>query len=105
MVLAGLVLASLFAAALGNPLARRALKVHETMELPEGFKAAGPASPDTVLNLRVALTQSNRDGLINALMDVSEPTSALYGQHLTKEEVSCVVRLLRPPPLRHGGVY
>ena len=92
MVASGLLFASLFALALANPLTRRAMKVHETQVTPEGFVQKSAAAPDTVLNMRIALTQRDRDGLINALMDVSTPGNALYGQHLTKEEVSCVVR-------------
>jgi hypothetical protein len=88
MVARGLFLASLFALALGNPLARRAMQVHETRdEIPEGFVQQGPAAPDTVLNLRIALRQSDPQGLEDKLMAVSTPGNELYGQHLTKEEV------------------
>lgn len=80
-------LGSLFALTLGNPLGRPAMVVHETQKLPRGFSQQGPASADTVLNMRIALTQADRDGLIEALMDVSTPSSASYGKHLTKEQV------------------
>lgn len=36
---------------------------------------------------RLALKQNNMDGLIEALYDVSTPSSAKYGQHLSKYEV------------------
>ena len=87
MVASGFLLISLFAIALANPFSRRAVQVLETQVMPEGFSQQGPAPSDQVLNMRLALTQNNRNGLIQALMDVSEPTSALYGQYLTKEEV------------------
>lgn len=87
MVASTLFLASLVALALGNPLTRRAMTVHETQVLPEGFSARGAAAPETMLNLRIALAQNDPDGLIASLMDVSTPGNALYGQHLTKEEV------------------
>lgn len=87
MVAAHLVLASLVALAMGNPLTRRAMVVHETQELPVGFSQHTAASADTILNMRIALVPNNRDGLIDALMDVSTPGNALHGQHLTKEEV------------------
>jgi tripeptidyl-peptidase I len=90
----GLLFAALFAVALGNPV-RRSMRVHETMQLPEGFSHLRAAAPDTVIDMRLALTQSDRDGLIKALMDVSEPDSALYGQHLTKEETE---KFLAPKP-------
>ena len=83
-------LAICFAAvALGKPVARN-LQVHEARtQVPPAFSLAGAASPDTVLNLRIALVSSDMAGLEKALMDVSTPSSSLYGQHLTKEEV-CV---------------
>lgn len=87
MVSSTLFLASLVALTLGDPLARRAMVVHETQVLPEGFSTRGAAAPETMLNLRIALAQSDPDGLIASLMDVSTPGNALYGQHLTKEEV------------------
>lgn len=88
MVATGFFLVSLFAAALGNPLARRAMRVHESRaSLPTGFVQAGPANPDAVLNMRIALTQSDPTGLEQALLEVSTPGNKLYGQHLSKEEV------------------
>lgn len=86
-MIALLLFASLFLLALGTTPTRRPMKVHETQVLPRGFSQHGTASVDTILNMRIALTQSDRDGLIKALMDVSTPGNALYGQHLTKEEV------------------
>lgn len=80
-------LVSLVTLALGHPPARRAMVVHETQVLPEGFSAQGAASPEKMLNLRMALAQSDPDGLVASLMDVSTPGNALYGQHLTREEV------------------
>ena len=89
MVATGLFLASLFALALGNPLVQRAMKVHESRpDVPEGFTKQSAAAADTPLKLRIALKQSDPQGLEKALMDVSTPGNALYGQHLSKEEVS-----------------
>ena len=81
-------LAICFAAvALGKPVARN-LQVHELRtQVPPAFSLVGAASPDTVLNLRIALVSSDMAGLEKALMDVSTPSSELYGQHLSKEEV------------------
>ena len=75
--------------AYGKPVAR-SLQVHETrVEVPSAFALKGPAAPDSMLDLRVALVNSDIAGLEKALMDVSTPGNALYGQHLTKEEVRC----------------
>ena len=88
MVATGLFLASLFALALGNPVTRRAMTVHESRsEVPEGFVKQGPAPADTVLNMRIALKQFDPAGLEDALMAVSTPGNARFGKHLTKDQV------------------
>ena len=67
------------------------LVVHETRDvLPAGFSLAGPAAPQTPLMLRIALTQSNPEAIVDALYSVSNPSSPKYGQYLTMEEVSRV---------------
>ena len=67
----------------------RDLLVHEARDvLPFGFSLAGPAAPHTSLNLRIALTQNNPDAIVDALYQVSDPSSDKYGQHLSKSEVS-----------------
>ena len=96
MVAANILAFSLFAMAMANPMQRRAMKVHETRdEIPEGFVQQGPASPDTVLNFRIGLKQSDPSGLEAKLMEVSTPGNKLYGQHLTKEEVTILYCLRR----------
>ncbi|OSX64776.1 hypothetical protein POSPLADRAFT_1044231 [Postia placenta MAD-698-R-SB12] len=75
--------------ALSKPLARDLHVVHEARaNAPSGYVLTGPASPETVLNLRVGLVENNVDGLISALYDVSDPSSANYGQHLTQAEAN-----------------
>ncbi|KZT71838.1 subtilisin-like protein [Daedalea quercina L-15889] len=70
----------------------RLFAVHESRpNVPKGFSLTGPAAPDTTLNLRLALVRGNTVGLIDALYDVSTPSSAHYGQHLTKEEAEAFV--------------
>lgn len=64
------------------------LQVHEARKgIPAGFSLHGAASPDMVLNLRMALVQSNFAGLEERLYDVSTPSSPKYGKHLSKTEV------------------
>lgn len=88
------VISSLFAIASGKPVAR-AMQVHESIEkLPAGFKSKGQASPDEMLNLRIALVQNDATGLIEKLMDISSPISANYGQWLSREEVRSMARVL-----------
>ncbi|KAH9839200.1 family S53 protease [Rhodofomes roseus] len=75
--LLGMLLPSL---TLGKPMRR-------AMQPSVGFTLVGPASPDTVLSLRISLVQNNYTGLIDALYDVSTPFSANYGAYLSKEQV------------------
>lgn len=82
-----LVLSTLFSLALAKPTARD-MKVREAREsVPSGYIRTGAAPADTELQLRISLVQSNPNGLIDALYDVSTPGSASYGEHLSKEEV------------------
>lgn len=66
----------------------RNLVPHESRQgVPNGFVKTGSAPADQMLNLRLALVNSDMAGLEKALYAVSTPDSAQYGQHLTKEEV------------------
>jgi len=66
--------------------------VHERREaVPSGFVQNGAAPQAQVLNLRLALVQSDRAGLEDALMAVSTPGDAQYGKFLSKEEVEAFV--------------
>ncbi|KAL6298313.1 family S53 protease [Sparassis latifolia] len=83
-----LLVAFLAVLAAGNPMSRN-MKPHEKRDgVPTGFALVGPAPPDTVLDLRLALVQSNPAGLEQALYDVSTPSSANYRKYLTKEEAA-----------------
>ncbi|KAI0674061.1 family S53 protease-like protein [Trametes maxima] len=86
--------------AIANPLATpkfsEDLLVHEKRDIPPlGFSLAGPAAPHTPLKLRIALSQSNPDAVVDALYSVSNPSSEKYGQHLSKEEAA---KLAAPRP-------
>lgn len=61
--------------------------------IPAGFTYVGPQDASTVLSIRLAMVQSNPGGLEEALYDVSTPSSPVYGQHLSKEEVRQGLRL------------
>lgn len=95
MVAVAFLAASLFTLALGKPLARN-MRIHERRDSPPaGYALTGAASPDTVLNVRIALAQSNPAGLEEALYDVSTPSSPNYGKHLSKQEVGYLSRSSR----------
>lgn len=95
----------------GKPLASTMKVLGRREAPPAGFTLTEPASPDTILKLRIALAQSNPTGLEDALYDVSTPSSSNYGQFLTKEEVSLLhytprhhctnITLVRPRALLH----
>ena len=83
----GLLFFSFIASSLSQPVARN-LRLHETRSsVPPGFSLVGSADADTVLNLRLGLVSSNVDELVETLYDVSTPSSANYGQHLSRSEV------------------
>lgn len=69
-------------------LAARSMQLHETREtIPAGFVQSGAAPADQMLELQFGLVQNNPKGLEDALYSVSTPSSAAYGQFLSKEEV------------------
>jgi tripeptidyl-peptidase-1 len=80
--------ATLLAVGSANPMDRRAMVVHESVKaVPSGFAHAGAVSPAQQITLRIALAQSDITGLQAKTYAVSDPASALYGQHLTVDEV------------------
>jgi tripeptidyl-peptidase I len=85
-----LVLALPFVAA--SPLGGRNMIVHERREaVPSGFVKLGSAPESQVINLRLSLVQGDMAGLEDRLMAVSTPSSAEYGQFLSKEQVEAFV--------------
>jgi tripeptidyl-peptidase-1 len=77
-----LAILSIVAAACGS------MVVHESRPAaPDGFTSQGPAPPDDVLTLRVALAGNNVAGLEEKLMSVSTPGSPEFRQWLSMEEV------------------
>ncbi|KAJ3523844.1 hypothetical protein NM688_g8659 [Phlebia brevispora] len=54
--------------------------------VPAGFVNNGPADPKSILDLRIALVQNDKDGLIEALHNISTPGNPSFGQHLSSNE-------------------
>ncbi|KAF1849733.1 subtilisin-like protein [Cucurbitaria berberidis CBS 394.84] len=54
--------------------------------IPEGWKLQGPAANEQTLKLQIALQQSNAQGFEQAVMDMSTPSNAKYGQHFQSHE-------------------
>ncbi|CDO72763.1 hypothetical protein BN946_scf184994.g16 [Trametes cinnabarina] len=94
--------ALLFILAQGKSATRSTYILEARASSPAGFMHSGPASPDTILNLRLALVPGDIPGLERALYDVSSPSSPQYGQHLSKEEVE---HFVAPKPESLAAVY
>lgn len=83
-----LALAVLFSFVLAKPHTRTSMIVHEAIvSPPSGYVRTTTPDAATTISLRIALTQQDATGLIAALYNVSDPQSAHYGAHLSKEEV------------------
>ncbi|TFY82907.1 hypothetical protein EWM64_g1101 [Hericium alpestre] len=92
MVKVTLALAAFVAVVAASPRSKRTMHVHERREnVPSGYVKDGAAPSDHVLNLRLALVQSNFKSLEDKLYAVSTPGNAEYGQHLSKEQVEALV--------------
>ncbi|KAJ6482749.1 family S53 protease [Mycena sanguinolenta] len=93
MVLGAIFFATPVLLAAANPVDRKAMAEHETRAEPAtGFVLSGVAPATTEITLHIAMAQNNIAGLEEALYAVSDPASALYGQHLTAEEVATFVK-------------
>ncbi|KAJ7728162.1 family S53 protease [Mycena maculata] len=74
-------------------MGRRAMVIHESVTaVPSGFAPAGTVPPSQEITLRIALVQSDIAGLQEKTYAVSDPANALYGQHLTPEQVTKYVQ-------------
>ncbi|ESK96314.1 protease s8 tripeptidyl peptidase [Moniliophthora roreri MCA 2997] len=72
----------------GSPTGtKRQMAVHEQRTAPPGFARVGKPKAAATLDLRIALVPQDIAGLEKALYDVSTPGNALYGQHLSLDEV------------------
>ncbi|KAJ6519080.1 family S53 protease [Mycena sanguinolenta] len=86
MVYAFLFLNSLLSLAAASPVSR---VLHSSRSsAPSGFASLGAAPADQSLKIRFGLASNNAPGLEKALLDVSTPSSANYGKHLTKDQVN-----------------
>ncbi|KAJ7455770.1 family S53 protease [Mycena latifolia] len=91
MSVTSLFLASILSLAAAGP-AFQTFVVQESLSgAPQGFAKVGPAASSSSINLRIALPSKDIAGLEKALLDVSIPSSANYGNHLSKAEVNAFV--------------
>ncbi|KAI1796887.1 subtilisin-like protein [Ganoderma leucocontextum] len=67
--------------------------VHEARSfVPQGWSLHRRADPDTLVPLKISLTQSNLHKLDEYLLEVSDPESENYGKHWTPKKVAEVFR-------------
>ncbi|KAF8262087.1 peptidase S8/S53 domain-containing protein [Lactarius quietus] len=66
---------------------------HSWNNVPPHWESLGHPPAGTTIDLNIVLMPYNENALIDALYDVSDPTSPKYGSHLSKEQVN---RLIAP---------
>ncbi|KAJ7796702.1 Pro-kumamolisin, activation domain-containing protein [Mycena olivaceomarginata] len=88
MIATPLLLAAILGVVSANPLGRRTMAVHEKRNaVPSRFVQSGSVPPSKEITLRIALTNTDIAGLEKTVYEISDPVNALYGQHLTPEQV------------------
>ncbi|KAF7320613.1 Protein arginine N-methyltransferase [Mycena chlorophos] len=60
--------------------------------IPKGFTFIGRPPGSQMLTLRIALENTDQEGLENTAYAVSTPGSSQYGQFLTPDETMCALR-------------
>ncbi|KAI0090980.1 tripeptidyl peptidase A [Irpex rosettiformis] len=73
------------------PSVRSVHKVKETISPPSKWTRGDRAPSNAIIELRIALPQSNFAELERHLNEVSDPFHERYGQHLSKEEVDALI--------------
>ncbi|KAH8994235.1 peptidase S8/S53 domain-containing protein [Lactarius akahatsu] len=61
---------------------------HAWKAVPMKWENLGPPPVGTTIDLRIALKSHNKDALIDALYNVSNPGHPKYGSHLSRDQVS-----------------
>ncbi|GJE84528.1 tripeptidyl peptidase A [Phanerochaete sordida] len=77
------------------------VKVKETTRVPRGWTKRDKAPRDLLIDLRIAIPQSNFPALEQHLWEISDPFNERYGAHLSHEEVN---ELIAPHPESVGAV-
>ena len=67
------------------------LETDRRLQLPEGWVVEGDSPRDTMIELVIAVKQTNLAELEKTLLDVSNPKSENYGKHLSNEQVHALV--------------
>jgi tripeptidyl-peptidase-1 len=82
--------AALGATALPSPRSNYAVK--ERHAVPRAWTAVGDADKNSLLSLQIGIKQSNEGEVERHLLEVSDPSHARYGAHLSAKEIAEIVR-------------
>ncbi|KAH9021889.1 subtilisin-like protein [Lactarius pseudohatsudake] len=64
---------------------------HSWKSIPDNWESLGLPTPDTIIDLYIALKPDRENALIDALNEVSNPRHPRYGMHLSREQVADIV--------------
>ncbi|KAG9087313.1 hypothetical protein FRC06_002603, partial [Ceratobasidium sp. 370] len=67
-----------------SPLTTNFKTRHALHEVPTGWKAIDRAPAEHLIDMRIGLKQARMAELLSTLTEVSDPTHARYGRHLSK---------------------
>jgi tripeptidyl-peptidase-1 len=67
------------------------VQLEEHFGVPKGWSSTGAVSSTSLVDMTIAIKQTNLDVLETKLLDVSNPKSSNYAQYLTMEEVNALV--------------
>jgi tripeptidyl-peptidase-1 len=94
MIATPLLLAAISAVVSANPLGHRTMAVHENRNaVPSRFVQSGSVPANKEITLRIALTSTDIAELEKTVYEISDPVNALYGQHLTPDQVQLFHKL------------
>ncbi|CUA75752.1 tripeptidyl-peptidase I [Rhizoctonia solani] len=79
------------ALAAGSPVSHDFTTRHTLHEVPSGWTVVARAPAEHNIDLRIGLKQARMTDLLSILGEVSDPTHARYGKHLSKNDVDELV--------------
>lgn len=82
-----IVFLSVIVASYASPVSHTFVARDKHTTMPKGFTMGGAAPADQVLNMRIALTNTDITSLQSELIAVSTPSNSRYRQFLSKEQV------------------
>lgn len=78
--------------AISLPAASQRIVVEDLSHAPHGWITLGPAGADQIIRLSIALEAYGHDHLEENLLQISDPAHPRYGQHLSRDEASALIR-------------